>query len=438
VASSQPVPTATWNTARGVWERPDVNMICGHQALFWETWPTSGMTRSGRLFPLRTWARRTHAPESSSLLPTPQAIDGHPKRSVSEGAAQRRMDKGKQAGLPELVALHLLPTPNAGNFNDGEDLDSWEARKQANLERYGNGNGMGTPLSMAVKMLPTPTSSDRKGASAPVGRSRPDGREYTMGDSRLADVADLLPTPRVGGSNRNSRSALTGENHEKHGRTARGSASGLGLEQALELARGETPRELLPTPTASLQEPAPWKEGVDWWLQSRATRNLEGVVTGNTPLMPTPQAADAWVEGAEISPEAAELQLRRNDPDGSKRNTSGSLAKDLLIHRKLPTPQSRDWKGAPGAGSRERGGHQGDLSSALELLPTPDASMASGGRRSKEFGGTRESGSKKSIQLTDAIHHKTSTGDSMSPPSAGGKPRRRDQLPGQLSLDDLE
>lgn len=42
---------------------------------------------------------------------------------------------------------------------------------------------------------------------------------------------------------------------------------------------------LLPTPTASLAggEPAPWKPGVQWWRQSRATRNLAGIVTGNTP-----------------------------------------------------------------------------------------------------------------------------------------------------------
>jgi len=303
VASFQPVPIAVWNSARGVWEKLDVNMICGHQALFWETFPTSGTMRSGRLFPLRTWARRTHAPGSSSLplLGTPRSGHGmNETMSVTEA----RLARGTRprSTLEESVAL--LPTPNAGNFNDGEDLDSWEARKQANLEKYGNGNGMGTPLSMAVKMLPTPnasrhtsrggdrkderllggivqdlallptpTSADRKGSSAPVGRSRPDGREYTMGDARLADVAGLLPTP-----------------------------------------------------TASLQEPAPWKEGVDWWLQSRATRNLEGVVSGNTPMM--------------------------------------------------PTPQSRDWKGAPGAGSRERGGHQGDLSSALGELPEPETRQA--------------------------------------------------------------
>lgn len=49
---------------------------------------------------------------------------------------------------------------------------------------------------------------------------------------------------------------------------------------------------VLPTPTAQLNAPAPWKPDVDWWLQSRATRNLEGVVLGNTPLLPTPVARD--------------------------------------------------------------------------------------------------------------------------------------------------
>ena len=49
---------------------------------------------------------------------------------------------------------HLLPTPSAGNFNDGEGLASWEARRQRNLAKGINGNGQGTPLGIAVQMLP--------------------------------------------------------------------------------------------------------------------------------------------------------------------------------------------------------------------------------------------------------------------------------------------
>src|SRR4051794_13464322 len=54
---------------------------------------------------------------------------------------------------------------------------------------------------------------------------------------------------------------------------------------------------LLPTPVASTAPPAAWKPGVDWWLQSRAARGLEAVVTGRTPLIPTPLRSDAGPRG---------------------------------------------------------------------------------------------------------------------------------------------
>ena len=46
----------------------------------------------------------------------------------------------------------LLPTPNAGVFNDGETPESWQARKDR------QNNYAGTPLPVAIKrLLPTPT-----------------------------------------------------------------------------------------------------------------------------------------------------------------------------------------------------------------------------------------------------------------------------------------
>jgi hypothetical protein len=61
-------------------------------------------------------------------------------------------------------ALQLLPTPAASNPNDGESLDSWEARRSRNLAKGINGNGQGTPLAIAVRLYPTPTSNDHKNA----------------------------------------------------------------------------------------------------------------------------------------------------------------------------------------------------------------------------------------------------------------------------------
>ena len=41
-----------------------------------------------------------------------------------------------------------------------------------------------------------------------------------------------------------------------------------------------------------------------------------------------------------------------------------------------PTPQARDYKGAPGAGCMARGGHQSSLPAAIKLWPTPTCHMA--------------------------------------------------------------
>jgi len=87
------------------------------------------------------------ADQVEHLLPTPTARDG-------KGPNQRQ----------DGTCLHgaLLPTPTAGNFNDGESPLSWQARKDRELAK--GRNGIGTPLGIAVQLLPTPRAS--RGASA--------------------------------------------------------------------------------------------------------------------------------------------------------------------------------------------------------------------------------------------------------------------------------
>ena len=107
-----------------------------------------GQAAGGR--PLGADPRRDRAP--ITLLPTPKTTDD---RAHSEGD-MRRNDPGLRA-LPS-----LLPTPSAGNFNAGEDPDQWEARRQRVKETANNGNGMGMPLGIAVKLLPTPKASNNE------------------------------------------------------------------------------------------------------------------------------------------------------------------------------------------------------------------------------------------------------------------------------------
>jgi hypothetical protein len=71
-------PTAQWNPETQLWEGLQADLFSEQPVPFSETWPTSGMTRSGRLFPLPASAHPTNASEcsSSQLLPTPRATDG--------------------------------------------------------------------------------------------------------------------------------------------------------------------------------------------------------------------------------------------------------------------------------------------------------------------------------------------------------------------------
>jgi hypothetical protein len=114
---------------------------------------------------------------------------------------------------------------------------------------------------------------------------------------------------------------------------------------------------------AAVSEPAQWKPGVEWWLQSRAARNLEAIVTGNTPLLPTPAVNDM---GAGKTPEAWDewtdaMRARHGNGNGHGKSL------EIEAQRLLPTPAARDHKG-PNPNQRTGGV---DLPTAL--LPTPRA-----------------------------------------------------------------
>ena len=205
--------TATWNRVRGVWEKNQVSLLCGHLVPFLETWPTSGMTRAGAVYVLPTWVPLTDDSESLSL-PTPRASRGAsgtetmyklggerndenrpqgqvllktPTSQLAVNGGSQHPDKRKAGGHGPTLAdevEHLLPTPAAMNPNDGESVETWEARRVATKERVNNGNGFGTPLASAVKLLPTQKASD-----AMMGTPSTTGRPVEM--------ATLLSTPAM-------------------------------------------------------------------------------------------------------------------------------------------------------------------------------------------------------------------------------------------------
>ena len=83
-----PEPIAQWNPTRDCWETTQqASLLSEHLDVYSETWPTSGMTRSGVAYGLPTWEPPMDAFGPSSLLPTPLASEGT-KPSNTMGAVR--------------------------------------------------------------------------------------------------------------------------------------------------------------------------------------------------------------------------------------------------------------------------------------------------------------------------------------------------------------
>jgi hypothetical protein len=130
---------------------------------------------SGHVFRRQMWAPVIGV-IGGGVLPTPTTQEW-----------KRRGPNSSQQGLSN-TENWMLPTPNAGLFNDSEDPQSWLERRERVKLTANNGNGMGMPLAVAVKLLPTPTTNDSKNASLPPSQAERDGLAGAM----LRD--DSIPT----------------------------------------------------------------------------------------------------------------------------------------------------------------------------------------------------------------------------------------------------
>lgn len=89
------------------------------------------------------------------------------------------------------------PSADAGAINDGESLETFEARRQRNLEKGYNGNGQGTPLAVRAAEFPAPpwptATTNPQGPN--TGKTRENGRVANrFTDQCLARVAETFPT----------------------------------------------------------------------------------------------------------------------------------------------------------------------------------------------------------------------------------------------------
>ena len=112
-----PEPIAQWNPIRDCWETTQqASLLSEHWDAYSETWPTSGMTRSGVAYELPTWEPPTDGSESSSLLPTPVATEG--TKGTLQSSDEREA-QGRQVYLSNAIGS-LLPTPTSRDWKDNK------------------------------------------------------------------------------------------------------------------------------------------------------------------------------------------------------------------------------------------------------------------------------------------------------------------------------
>jgi hypothetical protein len=135
---------------------------------------------------------------STSGLSVPVCeLCGSASRTPSASESSPSTGRGSRA-IP--TCAPLWPTPDAGVFNATEDPETWLARREELKAKGINGNGMGTPLAMAVRLPTCPCQCHTSMSSAPVGLAPA---------SATPDVAKDSITPARVFGRRSSDSFLT-------------------------------------------------------------------------------------------------------------------------------------------------------------------------------------------------------------------------------------
>lgn len=145
---------ASYDHAMSAWKTCQRSLFVD-STVYVATWPRSGMTRTGALYPLPVLVRRTSA-----------------------------------------SGFSLWPTPIASLPSDGEAVGQWMARRERTRQRLRNGNGFGMPLSIAVR-LPTPTTQDahNNGSASQQERHTPPLNAVAGGPLNPAWVEALMGFP---------------------------------------------------------------------------------------------------------------------------------------------------------------------------------------------------------------------------------------------------
>ena len=342
-------------------------------AEFSETWPRSGIARSGIAYRLPVLEPLTGG-IGSGLLPTPSAQESQPApemieemRAAQDQTHERLYLPGRkwhsQRTLSRIVhTWEEFPTPTAHDHK-GRGAGSYNRHK--GLDNH-------------VKLWPTPRGP--KYGADPKKLIR----EKRNHPSDLESAVTLWPTP-MASTNRKSGKAMEPSTNNGR-RSGGGNSSPPGLEQAVELVEGQRPpemsdkafekyRKLWPTPKAADSNPA----GAPAMLRYNEKTGRRTLMT-EVQKWPTPTAGDSKASGSRNTEQSkAHAGMSLTDAvrgDGGK-------------GRMWPTPTKNANQDCPS----ERRRNTPALASAVKVWPTPAAHEGRLGYQDRTLGkkGSQES-----------------------------------------------
>lgn len=165
----------------------------------------------------------------------------------------------------------MWPTPNAQVSQDGDGAETWLARREKLKDKGYNGNGAGTPLTIAAQLWPTPRSSPNENRN-----TKPAPSHGTTHGRTLAGDAALWATPTTRDWKDGTDPSSAVPTNSLLGRQA--PRSGIGGNASSPIDPNSPP--LWPTPTTD--EATGYLSGSkrDTWRPT-----LSGAATGLTPVL---------------------------------------------------------------------------------------------------------------------------------------------------------
>ena len=150
---------ASYDHASHSWRTSQASLLTLTLDEFSETWPKAGMMQDGVCYQQPKWEPRINE-IGSSLWPTPRNTEiDRSKTALGVNGFNIIAADGREWGANLATAVQMWPTPRAGKTSD-ENEDTWMKRQQ-------EGKVSTPPLSLAVKMYPTPTCDDADNSTLP-------------------------------------------------------------------------------------------------------------------------------------------------------------------------------------------------------------------------------------------------------------------------------